>query len=98
MNLSRRIDQVRAAQARVAAQRAELAAPTAALLARGRRHPWLMLATAGGAGFVLGSVDASPLRVPGFATLLRGGLADLLTQGVRLFAGLGAGSTDDTAA
>ncbi len=98
MSLPRQIDRVRAAQARVAAQRAELNAPAAALLARGRRHPWLMLAAAGGAGFVLGSVDASLLRVPGLARLLRGGLADLLAQGVRLFAGLDASAADDGSA
>jgi hypothetical protein len=98
MSLSRRIDKVRAAQARVAARRAELAVPAAALLARGRRHPWLMLAAAGGTGFVLGSVDASPLRVPGLAALLRGGLADLVAQGVRLFAGLDASASDDASA
>lgn len=98
MSLPRQIDKVRAAQARVAAQRAELAAPAAALLERGQRHPLLMLGAAGGAGFVLGSLDASPLRVPGLDALLRSGLAGVVAQGVRLFAELGANAASDASA
>lgn len=98
MSLFRQIDKVRAAQARVAAHRAELATPAAALLARGERHPLTMLGAAGGAGFVLGSLDVQPLRVPGLGPLLRGGLAEAVAQGVRLIAELGAGSADDASA
>jgi hypothetical protein len=98
MSLFRQIDKVRAAQARVAAHRAELATPAAALLVRGQQHPLLMLGAAGGAGFVLGSLDASPLRVPGLGMLLRSGLADVVAQGVRLFAELGEEVAGDTPA
>ncbi|BFI97461.1 MAG: hypothetical protein RSP_29710 [Rhodanobacter sp.] len=97
MSLFKQIDMVRAAEARVAAHRAELAAPASALLARGQRHPLLMLGAAGGAGFVLGSLAASPLRVPGLGALLRGGLASAVAQGVRLFAELGAAADDASA-
>nr|WP_225578471.1 hypothetical protein [Rhodanobacter sp. 7MK24] len=90
----RQLDKVRAAQARVAAHRTELAAPAAALLARGQEHPLLMLGAAGGAGFVLGTLDASPLRIPGLDSLLRGGLAEAVAQGVRLVAELGANAAD----
>jgi hypothetical protein len=98
MSLLGQIDKVRAAQARVAAHRAELATPAAALLARGQRHPWLLLGAAGGAGFVLGSIDASPLRIPGLASLLQGGFAEIVAQGVRLLAELGANTADDASA
>lgn len=95
MSLFRQIGKVQAAQARVAAHRAELATPAAALLARGQRHPLLMLGAAGGAGFVLSRLDASPLRIPGVGTLLRSGLADVVAQGVRLFAELGESTAGD---
>ncbi|MEW9571593.1 hypothetical protein ABQJ54_07505 [Rhodanobacter sp. Si-c] len=98
MSLFGQLDKVRAAQARVAAHRAELAEPAAALLARGERHPLLALGAAGGAGFVLGSLDVHPLRVPGVGPLLRGGLAEVVAQGVRLVAELGAGAFDDASA
>jgi len=98
MSLLKQIGKVRAAQAQVAAHRAELTAPAAALLVRGQRHPLLMLGAAGGAGFVLGSLDASPLRIPGLGTLLRSGLADMVAQGVRLFAELGESAAADTSA
>ncbi len=98
MSLLKQIGKVRVAQARVAAHRAELAVPAAALLVRGQQHPLLVLGAAGGAGFVLGSLDASPLRIPGLGALLRGGVADLVAQGVRLFAELGAELGESTAA
>jgi hypothetical protein len=98
MSLFGKIDKVRAAQARVAAHRTELAVPAAALLARGERHPLLVLGAAGGAGFVLGSLDVHPLRVPGLGPLLRGGFAEAVAQGVRLLAGLLAGDGDDASA
>lgn len=89
MNLLARLGEVRAAQARVAAHRADVAAPAAALLARGRQHPLLMLGAAGGAGFVFGRLDANPLQLPGLGALLRGGLAEVLAQGARLLAEAG---------
>ncbi|OOG38867.1 hypothetical protein B0E52_13665 [Rhodanobacter sp. C06] len=98
MSLFSHLDKVRAAQARVAAHRAELAEPAAALLACGERHPLLALGAAGGAGFVLGSLDVHPLRVPGVGPLLRGGLAEVVAQGVRLVVELGAGAFDDASA
>jgi hypothetical protein len=98
MSLFSHLDKVRAAQARVAAHRAELAEPAAALLARGERHPLLALGVAGGAGFVLGSLDVHPLRVPGVGPLLRGGLAEVVAQGVRMVVELGAGAFDDASA
>lgn len=98
MSLFGQIGKVRMAQARVAAHRAELATPAAALLARGRRHPLTMLGAAGGVGFVLGSLNASPLRVPGLGALLRSGFVDVLAQGVRLFAELGEDASGDASA
>lgn len=98
MSLFGQLGKVRAAQARVAAHRAELALPAAALLARGERYPLLALGAAGGAGFVLGSLDVHPLRVPGLGALLRGGFAEAVAQGVRLLAELGAGAFDDASA
>ena len=98
MSLIRQLDKVRAAQARVAAHRAELAVPAASLLARGERHPLTVLGVAGGAGFVLGSLAVHPLRVPGLGPLLRGGFAEVVAQGVRLLAELGAGAFDDASA
>lgn len=97
MSLFKQLGKVRAAQARVAAHRAELAEPAAALLVRGERHPLIMLGAAGGAGFVLGSLDVHPLRVPGLGPLLRGSLAEAVAQGVRLIVELGAGAVDGTA-
>jgi len=98
MSLINQLGKVRAAQARVAAHRAELAVPAAALLARGERHPLLALGAAGGLGFVFGSLDVHPLRVPGLGPLLRGGFAEVVAQGVRLIVGLGADAFDDASA
>lgn len=95
MSLFKHIGAVRAAQARVAAHRVELATPAAALLARGRRHPLLMLGAAGGAGVVLGSLDASPLRVSGVVPLLRSGFFEVVAQGLHLFAEPGADAAGD---
>lgn len=96
MSLLKQIGRVRAAQAHMAVHREELTVPAAALLVRGQQHPLLMLGAAGGVGFVLGGLDASPLRVPGLGMLLRGGIADVITQGVRLFAELSEGIDADT--
>ena len=95
MKLIRQIGKVRAAQARVAAHRAELAVPAEALLVRGQQHPLLVLGVAGGAGFVLGGLDVHPLRMPGLGPLLRGGLAEAVAQGVRLLAEVGGDPAGD---
>jgi hypothetical protein len=97
MSLFRQIDEVRAARAKVAAHRAELAVPAAALLARGHRYPLTTLGAAAGAGFVLGRLDVHPLRVPGLGSLLSGGLAEAVAHGARLIAELGASGGDDPA-
>jgi hypothetical protein len=97
MSLFGQIGKVRAAQARVAAHRAELATPAAALLARGHRHPLVTVGAAAGAGFVLGRLNVHPLRVPGLGALLSGGLAEAVAHGTRLIAELGAAGGDDAA-
>jgi hypothetical protein len=97
MSLFRQIGKVRAARARVAAHRAELATPAAALLARGHRYPLTTVGAAAGAGFVLGRLNVHPLRVPGLGALLSGGLAEVVAHGTRLIAELGAMGGDDAA-
>lgn len=82
---------VQAARLRVRAARHEVSAPAAALLARGREYPLTTVGAAAGAGFVLGSLNVHPLRVPGLAPLLGGGLAEAVAYGTRLIAELGAG-------
>jgi hypothetical protein len=80
---------VRAAQLRMSAARQQLSTPAAALLARGHAHPLTTVGVAAGAGFVLGSLNVHPLRVPGMGPLLSGGLADAVAFGTRLIAELG---------
>ncbi|WP_329741898.1 hypothetical protein [Dyella sp. A6] len=96
MSLFRQIDKVRAAQARVAKHRDELAQPAAALLARGHRHPLAALGTAAGAGFVLGQLNVHPLRLPGVGALLSSGLAEAVAHGARLMAELGLADDETT--
>ncbi|EIL87458.1 MAG: hypothetical protein EPN68_18865 [Rhodanobacter sp.] len=97
MKLLRELTKVRTAQARVAAHRAELATPAAALLARGHRYPLATVGAAAGAGFVLGKLNVHPLRVPGLGTLLSGGFAEIVAHGTRLLAELGAAGGDPQA-
>lgn len=97
MKLLRELTKVRAAQARVAAHRAELATPAAALLARGHRYPLATVGAAAGAGFVLGRLNVHPLRVPGLGALLSGGFAEVVAHGTRLLAELGAAGGDSPA-
>ncbi|TPG09792.1 hypothetical protein EAH75_14725 [Rhodanobacter glycinis] len=80
---------VQAAQLRMSVARHELSTPAAALLARGHAHPLTTVGVAAGAGFVLGSLNVHPLRVPGVGPLLSGGLADAVAFGTRLIAELG---------
>lgn len=89
MSLLKQKARVQAARLRVRAARHELGTPAAALLARGREYPLTTVGTAAGAGFVLGSLNVQPLRIPGLASLLGGGLAEAVAHGARLIAELG---------
>jgi hypothetical protein len=89
MSLFRQLERVRAARARVARHRTEMAAPAAALLERGYRHPLTTVGAAAGAGFALGSLGVGPLRVPGLVGTLSTGLAEIVAHGTRLIAEMG---------
>ncbi|MBU6246565.1 MAG: hypothetical protein KGN77_02315 [Xanthomonadaceae bacterium] len=84
MSVTRRLAQVRLAQAEVRAARAELDEPAQALLQRVRDHPVVSVGIAAGAGVALGQLDVHPLRVPGIGPLLGSGLLPLVAEGVRL--------------
>lgn len=90
MSLFNQMARVQAAQRRVRAARHALAPPAAALLGRGRGHPLTMVGTAVGAGFVLGSLNVHPLRVPGLGSLLGDRLAEAAAHAVRMVAELAA--------
>ena len=90
MSVLKQNAKVQAARLRVRAARHELSTPAAALLARGSKYPLTTVGMAAGAGFVLGSLNVHPLRVPGLAPLLGGGLAEAVAYGTRLIAELGA--------
>lgn len=96
MSLFKQLKRVRKARDRVATHRNELAVPAAALLERGYRHPLTTVGAAAGAGFVLGTLGVGPMRVPGLASMLSGGLAEIVAQGTRLIAewGIGEGGND----
>jgi hypothetical protein len=68
-----------AAQRRMREARRAVAAPASALLARGERHPWVILGVAAGAGFVMGRMKVQPLRVPGLGSSLVGALVSEAT-------------------
>lgn len=89
MSVFDQVARVRAAQLRTTAARRALQTPVTALLARGREYPLTTVGAAAGAGFVLGSLNVHPLRVPGMGPLLSGGLADAVAFGTRLIAELG---------
>ncbi|MBE1162057.1 hypothetical protein [Dyella acidiphila] len=93
MSLFKQLEKVRQARERVDTHRTALATPTAALLARGQRHPLAMVGTAAGAGFALGSLGVGALRVPGMASMITTGIADIVAHGTRLLAEL---SMDDS--
>lgn len=84
MNLFKQLARVRVAKLRMASARHELGVPANALLARGREHPLTTVGVAGGTGFVLGSLNIHPLRVPGLASLVSGGAAEAIAHGTRL--------------
>jgi hypothetical protein len=90
MSVLKQNAKVQAARLRVRAARHELSTPAAALLARGSEYPLTTVGVAAGAGFVLGSLNVHPLRVPGLVPLLGGGLAEAVAYGTRLIAELGA--------
>lgn len=90
MSVFEQFAKVQAAQLRVSAARQALSTPAGALLARGHAYPLATVGAAAGAGFVLGSLNVHPLRVPGVGPLLSGGLADAVAFGTRLIAELGA--------
>jgi hypothetical protein len=69
---------VRAAQQRMDEARRAVALPASALLARGERHPFVILGAAAAGGFLLGRSHAHPLRLPGMGHLL-GALASEAT-------------------
>jgi len=89
MSLFKQLKRVRDARQRVALHRDEMAAPAAALLERGYQHPLTTVGAAAGAGFVLGSLGVSPLRVPGLLTTVGAGLAEVVAYGTRLIAEMG---------
>jgi hypothetical protein len=76
MKISRRIEAVRAAQARMALARLEAAAPAAALLDKGYENPLTVMGMAAGAGFLLGAADIGPGSVAGVTSLVGGGLTE----------------------
>lgn len=89
MSLFKHVAKVRIAQQRMRLARHEVSTPAAALLARGKEYPLTTVGAAAGAGFVLGSLNVHPLRVPGMSTLLTGGVAEAVAYGTRLVAELG---------
>jgi hypothetical protein len=90
MKIVTQMARVRAAQARMTQARHAVGEPATALLARGRAYPLTTVGLAAGAGFALGSADVHPLQVPGLASLVGGGLAEVLAQGTHLLAGMAA--------
>jgi hypothetical protein len=89
MSVLDQLAKVQVAQLRMSAARHELSTPAAALLARGHAYPLTTVGAAAGAGFVLGSLNVHPLRVPGLGPLLSGGLAEAVAFGTRLITELG---------
>ncbi|TAL89339.1 MAG: hypothetical protein EPN69_14485 [Rhodanobacter sp.] len=90
MRVFKQVARVRMARSRMAAARVQLSQPAGALLGRGREYPLTTVGLAAGTGFALGSLNVQPLRVPGMASLLGGGLAEAVTHGTRLLAELAA--------
>lgn len=90
MTIFKQLARVRVAQARMTLARHEVGKPAAALLARGREYPLTTVGLATGTGFALGSLDVHPLRVPGLASLIGGGVAGVLEHGSHLLAEMAA--------
>lgn len=89
MSLFTQRARVRVARAEMDLARKEFSAPASALLTRGQKNPLTTVGAAAGAGFVLGTFNVHPLRVPGLSSLLGGGLAEVVAHGTRLIAELG---------
>ena len=77
---------VRAAQRRMTAARRAVAAPASALLARGERHPFVVLGVAAGTGVLLGRMNVHPLRLPGMSSLLGALVSEATTFGASFLA------------
>lgn len=77
---------VLAAQTGVREARKAVARPASALLARGERHPWVILGVAAGAGFVLGHMKVQPLRMPGIGSLVGALVSEAATLGASFLA------------
>lgn len=90
MSVFKELARVRMAQSHMEAVRHQLKEPASALLARGREYPLTTVGLAAGTGFALGSLNVHPLRVPGMASLLSGGMAEAVAHGTRLLAELAA--------
>ena len=86
MSILKQRARVRAAQRRMDAARAAVAAPASSLLARGEQHPIATLGLAAGAGFVMGQLDVHPLRIPGLGGLLGGVVAEATALGASFIA------------
>ncbi|MEO7053084.1 MAG: hypothetical protein ABI128_15600 [Rhodanobacter sp.] len=90
MSIFKRWSRVRQAQLRMAMARRHVGEPASALLARAHAHPLTALGVAAGGGFALGSLNVHPLRVPGVASLLSGGMAGAIAHGSQWLAELAA--------
>ncbi|HEV2621574.1 MAG TPA: hypothetical protein VGU65_05715 [Frateuria sp.] len=77
---------VRSAQRRMSEARRAVAVPASALLARGERHPLVVLGIAAGAGLVMGRMDVHPMRVPGMSGLIGGVMSELTALGAGFLA------------
>jgi len=77
---------VRAAQRRMREARRAAALPASALLARGERHPFVILGAAAAGGFLLGRSHAQPLHLPGMSHLFGALLSEATTIGASFLA------------
>lgn len=89
MGIFRNAANVRVAALKARVARHEVGVPASSLLARGRKYPLTTVGSAAGAGFLLGTLNVHPLRVPGLSALLSGGMAEAVTFGTKLIAELG---------
>ena len=77
---------VRAAQQRMREARHAVALPASALLARGERHPFVILGAAAAGGFLLGRSHAKPLHLPGMSHLFGALVSEATTIGASFLA------------
>lgn len=77
---------VRAAQQRMREARRAVALPASGLLARGERHPFVILGAAAAGGFLLGHSHAKPLHLPGMGHLFGALLSEATTIGASFLA------------